>query len=151
MSLAAKIIVTAAVCLVVFAIGTVGLGVYLWSRHSGDLLEAGRKQTEQGVAFGKQTDESGCLGEAIARYKSNRGLAGSMATGIFVRACWEVSRPTPGFCDRVPKTLDVFTAGRWQVEQTKKAGIDDAFGGQIFGQLQAYCDSRARPAALDPR
>jgi hypothetical protein len=144
MSLAAKIVVTIVVCLVLFVVGAVGLGVYLWSRHSGALLEAGRKQTEQGLVFGRQTNESGCLDEAIARYKVNRGLAGSMATGIFVQACWKTSRPTPGFCDHVPKPFDVFRGGRWQVDQTKRAGIADQFGGQIFGQLQAYCGSKTQ-------
>jgi hypothetical protein len=142
MSLAARIVITIVVCVVLFVVGAVGLGVLLWSRHSGALLEAGNKQNEQGLVFGKQTDESGCLNEAIARYKSNRGLVGSMATAIFVQACWKASGPTPGFCDHVPKPFDVFTTARWQVEQTKRAGIADQFGGQIFGQMQAYCGSK---------
>jgi hypothetical protein len=144
MSLAAKIVVTIVVCLLLFVVGAVGLGVYLWSRHSGALLEAGRKQTDQGLVFGRQTDESGCLNEAIARYKGNRGLVGSMATGIFMQACWKTSRSTAGFCDHVPKPFDVLRAGRWQLEQAKRAGIPDQFGGQIFGQQQAYCGSKTQ-------
>ena len=143
MSLAAKIILTIVVGLILFTVGVVALGAYLWSRHSGDLVEAGRKQTEQGLAFGRETDEAGCLNEAVARYKGNRGFAGSVASGLFVQACWRASGPTAGFCDHVPKTLDVFRSARWQAEQTKRAGIDDPFGGQIFGQLQAYCGSKA--------
>jgi hypothetical protein len=143
MSLAAKIVLTIVTCFVLFAVGAVGLGAYLWSRHSGALLEAGRKQTEQGLAFGRQTDESGCLDQAIARYKSNRGVVGSVATSLFVQACWRASRPTPGFCDHVPKPFDVIRGGRWQIEQAQRAGIRDQFGGQIFGQQQAYCGSKA--------
>jgi hypothetical protein len=142
MSLAAKIILTIVGCLVLFAAGVVGLGAYLWSRHGHELLEAGGKQYDLGVAFGRQTDEAGCLNEAVTRYKANAGVAGSVSIGIFVRACWNVSRPTAGFCDQVPKPLDVFRAVRWQTEQTKKAGVDEQFGGQIFAQQRAYCDSR---------
>jgi hypothetical protein len=145
MSFGAKIAIVIVVGFVLCAIGAVGLAAYVWSRHSGELLEAGRKQAEQGVAFGSETDEAGCLNEAIRRYKANRGLAGSMATGLFVRGCWASSRPTAGFCDQVPKTLDIVAGSRWQVQQTKKAGIHDAFGGQIFAQLRAYCDSKRQP------
>jgi hypothetical protein len=153
MSLAAKIVITIAVCFVLVAAGAVGLGIILWKRHSGDLIEAGRKQYDQGVALGRLTDESGCLDEAVTRYKGNRGMTGSLAAGVFVRSCWMASRPTAGFCDHVPKPLDLFNAARWQVEQSKRAGIDEQFGGQIFAQQRAYCDVRKAPAsdAVTPR
>jgi hypothetical protein len=146
MSLGVKIILTVVVCFVLFAVGAVGLGVYLWSRHSGPMLEATRKQTEQGWAFGRQTDEVGCQDEAITRYKDNRGLSGSMASAMFVQACWRTSRPTAGFCDGVPSPFDVLRAGRWQTEQARRAGIgiNDPFGRQIFGQKQAFCDAKSR-------
>jgi hypothetical protein len=143
MSLAAKIVITVAVCFVLFVAGAVGLGVYMWKRHSGELLDAGKKQYEQGLAFGKETDESGCLDQALTRYKGNRGMTGSLSAGVFVRACWTSSRPTAGFCDRVPKPLDIFTAARWQVEQSRRAGVDEQLGGQIFAQQRAYCGSKS--------
>jgi hypothetical protein len=151
MSLGGKIILTVVVCLALFAVGMVGLGAYLWSRHGRELLEAGGRQYDRGVAFGRQTDESGCLDEAVTRYKRNGGVSGSIAAGVFVKACWTTSRPTAGFCDQVPKPLDVFRAARWQTEQSKKAGIDDQFGGQIFAQQRTYCDSRVPPPAVRPR
>ncbi|MEO5823936.1 MAG: hypothetical protein ABIT71_25805 [Vicinamibacteraceae bacterium] len=144
MSFAAKIILTVAVTLVVLAAGTVGLGVYLWSRHSGDLLDAGQKHFDLGQAFGEKTDESGCVAEAIIRYKANRGLTGSMATNIFLGACLGVSRSTAGFCDQVPKPFDFLKNRQWQDQQTKRAGIDDLFGRQVFALLQTHCASKVR-------
>jgi hypothetical protein len=154
MSFGAKIVLTIVVCLVLSVVGAVGLGALLWSRHSGALLEAGRKETEQGLDFGRQTDEAGCLDQAIARYKGNRGFSGSIATGMFVQGCWSVSRRTAGFCDGVPHPLDVdiFRAARWQKDQARRVGVDEPFGGQIFGQQRAYCGAKASPPkALSPR
>jgi hypothetical protein len=143
MSIGAKIILTIVVCVVLAAVAAVGAGALLWSRHGEELLQAGARQYEQGVAFGHDTDESGCLDAAIARYKGTRGMSGSLAAGVFVRGCWKSSRPTAGFCEGVPKPLDLLRAARWQRDQARKAGIDEQFGGQIFGQLRAYCDSKA--------
>jgi hypothetical protein len=142
MSLAAKVIVTMVGCLVLFVVGAIGIGAVLWSRHGHDLLEAGGRQYEQGLAFGRQSDEAACLDAALTRYKGNRGMTGSLAAGVFVGACWQRSRPTPGFCDGVPKPLDLLRAARWQTEQAKKAGIDEHFGGQIFAHLRNHCASK---------
>lgn len=144
MSLAAKIVITVVVCFVLAGVAAVGLGVLLWSRHGDELLRAGAKHYEEGVAFGQETDEAGCLDAALTRYKANRGMAGSLASGVFVRACWKASAPTAGFCDNVPQPLDLLRAARWQVEQSKKAGIDEQFGAQIFAQQRAYCGEKAK-------
>ena len=144
MSFAAKIVITIVVCFVLAAVGAVGLAAYLWSRHSGELTEATRKQTEQGFEFGQTTDESGCLTEAVARYRAKPGFAGSMATSMFVQGCFRTSRPTDGFCDRVPSPFDILRSGRWQTEQARKAGLTDPFGPTVFGQVEAYCDAKAR-------
>ena len=60
---------------------------------------------------------------------------------MFAKACWKASRPTPGFCDGVPKPLDILRASRWQVEQSRKAGVDEQYGGQIFAAQRTYCDA----------
>ena len=143
MSLAAKIILTIVVCFVLAVVAAIAAGALLWSRHGEDLLQAGARQYEQGAAFGRDTDESGCLEAAITRYKGDRGLSGSLAAGVFVRSCWKTSRPTAGFCDGVPTPLDLLRGARWQRDQARKAGIDEQFGGQIFSQLRAYCDAKA--------
>jgi hypothetical protein len=148
MSFAAKVVITIVVCFVLFAVGAIGLVAYLWSRHSGELAEAARVQAEQGAVFGRDTDEAGCLEEATARYKRNRGFSGAMATSMFVQGCWNTSRRTEGFCDGVPSPFDILRAGRWSQERARKAGLTDPFGPQVFGQLQAYCtDGRRRKDA----
>ena len=145
MSFAAKVAITIVVCFLLFAVGAVGLVAFLWSRHSGELMEATKKQTEDGFVFGRDADESGCLNEAITRYKAHPGFAGSMGTAMFVQGCWTTSRTSEGFCEGVPSPFDMLRAGRWQAMRSKQAGLTDPFAPQIFGQLQAYCfDARPR-------
>jgi hypothetical protein len=142
MSKAGKIIIAIAVAFFILIAGVMGFGVYWWSHHKNELLEAGKKQMDQGKEFGKKTDEQGCLDEAIARYKANRGFTGSLAAGLFLRTCLEASRPTQGFCDHVPKTLDIVNSVRWQLAESKRLGIDDDYGRQLLSQVQQYCESR---------
>ena len=151
MSLTGKIVITAVVCLLLCVIGTVGLGAYLWSRYGRGMVESTEKQHDQGLAFGRQTDESGCLNEAIARYKRNGGFTGYMPAGAFVQSCWRSSRPTDGFCDQVPKPFDLLTGARWKRAQASRVGIDQQYGGQIFVLQQAHCESRVSPPAPGPQ
>jgi hypothetical protein len=139
----AKILITLAICFVIFVGAVVGFGLYWWSQHKGELLEAGRKQAEQGREFGKKSDEQGCLDESITRYKGDRGFVGSISSGLFLRSCLEASRPTPGFCDQVPKQSEILKSARWQVDQAEKAGIGDQYGRQLFSQVQQYCESKS--------
>jgi hypothetical protein len=144
MTSAAKIVITIVVSFVIMAAGAVAVAVILVSRYGGELANAGTKSVEEGVAFGRETDEAGCLAEAIARYKANPGLGTSLSTGMFEQGCFKVSRPTEGFCDGVPSPIDVLRAGGWQKAKTRQAGIHDPFGAQIFAQVQAYCGTKTR-------
>jgi hypothetical protein len=152
MSRAAKIVLGILGVFLLVGIGVAGLGVYWWSRHGRQLLVVATDQYDQGQAFGHESDEAGCLEQALRRYKDSGGTAtGSIGASVFARACWNASRPTPGFCDAVPKPLDLLHAARWQVEQSRKAGVDEQYGGQIFAAQRTYCDARGRGAAPTAR
>jgi hypothetical protein len=144
MTTTAKIIILLVVSVILIAAAAVGVAVLLVSRYGGELAHASQRNVEQGVAFGRETDEAGCLAEAIARYKANRGLSGSLGAGMFEQGCLRASRPSAGFCDDVPSPLDFLRGGRWQMDQARRAGIHDQFSSQIFAQVQAYCDTKAR-------
>jgi hypothetical protein len=138
----AKIIIALVISFLILVSAVVGFGLYWWSQHKGEILEAGRKQAEQGREFGKKADEQGCLDESIVRYKGDRGFTGSIASGLFLRSCLEASRPTHGFCDQVPGQSEIIKSARWQLEQAEKAGIHDQYGRQLFSQVQQYCESK---------
>lgn len=141
MSKAAKIIITIVVCVMFLGLTVVGLGVYWWTHHSHEVFEAVENQYQEGHDTGKKSDEQACVDEAVARYKKNPGFTKGISAALFLRGCLDSSRPTPGFCEQVPRRTDFLRSARWQTEQAQKAGITDAFGKQMFQQIQDYCES----------
>jgi hypothetical protein len=151
MSKVGKVIIILAVSFLIFVIGVIAAAVYWWTHYSREIIEAGQRVYQEGEQLGKKSDEQVCLDEAISRYKANRGITGSISTGIFLRICLDASRPTPGFCDQVPKPTDIFKSSQWQIEQCKKAGISDSYCGTLFSQVQQYCQAKAaRPKPDSP-
>jgi len=142
MSRAGKIVIILVVCFLVIVGSVVAMGVYWWTHHSRELMESTQKVYKEGQDAGRKTDEQGCLNAAIARYKENTGFTGSISTSLFLRSCLDESRPTPGFCDGVPRRLEILRSAQWQIEQAKKAGINDNFGRQLFTQVQEYCETK---------
>jgi len=142
MSRAGKIVIAIVIAFIFVVAGAISAGVYWISRHGHEVFEAGEKAMNEGQEFGKKSDQQGCVDEAVSRYKANRGFGGALSASMFVRSCLDESRPTPGFCDNVPKPTDVFRSARWQIEEARKAGIADNFGQQIFSQVQNHCQSR---------
>jgi len=62
---------------------------------------------------------------------------------LFLRACLDSSRPTPGFCDDVPKQLEFIKAAQWQMQQCKQYGLSaEKQCGQLFTQVQTFCAAR---------
>lgn len=119
----------------------IGAGVYWWSQHKDELVEAGKRSIAEGREVGNGTDNQGCVSEAMSRYKQNAGFTGSITTKLFLKSCLEASRPTPGFCAGVPKMTEFIKSAQWQVERCKQFGISDQYCGQLFQEVQIHCES----------
>jgi hypothetical protein len=60
-----------------------------------------------------------------------------------MRACLEASRPTPGFCDDVPRQTEFMKAITWQQRQCQRYGLPpEKQCSQLFGQVQQFCELR---------
>src|SRR5262245_28161644 len=93
--------------IVVVVIGAIAIGVGVWwiSAHGPQFLERSKQTIAEGQKFGKGTDNQGCLTETISRHRQNPSLSGLVSTQLFINSCLVSSRPTPGFCDDVPKRI----------------------------------------------
>ncbi len=138
------------VTLIVGAVLLVGLialvagGVYLVRKYGPPLMEQGKQVMEEGESYGRQTDNEGCLTEGVARHKTADGFTELIKTNLFLRACLEASRPTPGFCDGVPGQLEFVKTAEWGHEQCRRHGLSaERQCGQLFAQVQQYCAARA--------
>jgi hypothetical protein len=84
---------------------------------------------KEGLARGTTSDD----------FKPRQGIV----RGTFIRACLESSRPTPGFCDGVPKR-SLANPGNydWTIEQCEKIGMDPSQTGckMVFHEQAWFCE-----------
>ena len=111
------ILITVVVLVVLSAIA-IGLGVYWIRAHGGEFVEKSKQTLAEGQKFGKETDNQGCVTETISRHKQNPGITGLLSTQLFLNACLQTSRPTPGFCD-IPEQLDFMKSAEWQQDHAR--------------------------------
>jgi hypothetical protein len=105
---------------VVLFVAAIIAGVYAVRRYGPELVEAGKQTVAEGEEYGRRTDNEGCLNEAVARQARAEGFRDMLKNSIFTRSCLEASRPTPGFCDAVPRQVEFMKAISWQMQQCKQ-------------------------------
>jgi hypothetical protein len=123
--------------LVIIAVGGVVYWVYQnkdeWVRSAEQLMDEGKK-------FGVNTNNEGCLNEALARHKRDKSLRGNISTPAFLTVCLQVSKPSPGFCDGVPQQNERMKSASWSLKKCSDAGLQSDQGCQaIFGIVQSHC------------
>ena len=136
-----KAILIISLCFVVLIIGAVGLGAYWLTKHKDELMKSAESARADGVEFGRKTDNQGCLSEVLRRHREHHGFSDSIVNNLFLTGCLEASRPTAGFCDDVPKSTEILESARWGIRKCTEENLSDSYCGQIFSQVQRYCDS----------
>jgi hypothetical protein len=142
-----KVLLVVGVLLVVLIVGGV-VAIYFLARAYGPgLVEAGKQTYGEGVEYGRRTDNEGCLNEAVARQARADGFADLIKNNVFMRACLDASRPTPGFCDGVPRRMEFMKSIGWQQQQCQHYGLSaEKQCSQLFQQVQQFCEQRGTPA-----
>ena len=149
----AKVLLIVGIVFVLLIAVLVGLGVYLWKQNGPQFIESARKAATEGREFGRERDNQACLMEAISRHKRSEGFGDLISTNLFLRGCLDASRPSPGFCDAVPGQTEFIKSAQWQREQCTKHGLTmEKQCGQLFTQVQQYCEARPeQPAPPDTK
>ena len=134
-----KALLIVAIVIVLLVLGCIGVGIYFWEKNKGALFAS----AEEGKTFGKTTDNKGCVDEAIARYKKDPGLGTLMTDSIFETSCLQTSRATPGFCEAVPKQLEISKSAEWRIEQCRAINLEkDSYCQQLFAPVQQFCEHK---------
>lgn len=140
-----KALLIIAAVILVLVVGAIAAGLYWWSQNKDALLAKGKATMEEGEDFGRTSDNRGCVDEAISRYKKEPGFTAAISSGLFETSCLDSSRPTPGFCNDVPKQTEFVRSGQWRVEQCRKVDLgSDSYCQQLFAPVQQYCERGAR-------
>ena len=145
-----KALLAVAIIVVLLVVGVVIGGVVWWSRNKDKLVGRAKEVMTEGREFGRSTDNQGCVDETMVRYKKEPGFASGISASIFSRACLDASRPTPGFCNDVPKPTEFIKSGQWRVEQCRRVDLSsDSYCQQLFQPVQEFCERKSRTSSND--
>jgi hypothetical protein len=142
-----KGLLVVAIVVVLLVLCVVGFGVFYVMKNKDSWLARGKEIAEEGKRFGDSTDNQGCVDEALRRYKAEPGFSAIIADSVFMRTCLDSSKPTPGFCDEVPKTTEFLKSAEWRLKQCRLAGLQSDNNCQnLFTPVQQFCEEGARPS-----
>lgn len=140
-----KVLLIVAIIVVLLIVGVVGAGVFWWVRNKDALMARAKEVVAEGQEVGKRSDNQGCVDEGVSRYKKEPGFTSAISNAIFMRTCLEASKPTPGFCDTVPRASEIMKSAEWQAEQCRRVDLaTDSYCRQVFQPVQQYCEAGKR-------
>ena len=143
-----KALLIVLVIIVVLVVGAIVAGVYWLSSNKDALIARGKAVITEGRDFGRNTDNQGCVDESISRYKQDPGFSSTISNSIFMRACLDSSRPTPGFCKEVPTPTEFIKSAHWRVSQCRRVDLaSDSNCQNLFQPVQQFCEERDRKSS----
>lgn len=140
-----KALLIIAILVVLLVVGVIAAGIYWWTQNKDALIAKGKAVVTEGRDFGRRSDNQGCVDQAISRYKNDPGFGSTISTSIFMQACLENSRPTPGFCDEVPRQTEFVKSAQWRLSQCRRVDLaNDNNCHQLFAPVQKFCEEQAQ-------
>ena len=101
------------------------------------------KVENEGVEFGKATDQRGCQDESLRRLRAairNHDLVKRRAVQLFAYGCFQTSRASADFCANAPHEDAFFANRKWSQSQCEKEGLGDDDGCRgVFMQVSEAC------------
>ena len=111
-----------------------------WNETNQQVVE---QQKREGADAGRQTDQQGCLSTALQRVESCKEseYRCTVNGGAFLKACWNESLPTDGFCGQVPAYNESATSDdkAWLKEQCSELGMLAKGCRLLMRQQQKLC------------
>lgn len=134
-----RILVAAGISLVIVAIAAV-ISLVSFLRKSGrETSQDYAPKQQEGVEFGRTTDQRGCINEGLRRGNKLGIFASRVENDYFVKGCLQSSRATPGFCDGVPSGFkNIFT--EWDEKQCNKTNVPRTICTGILGEQIEFCE-----------
>ncbi len=129
--------------IIVLIVGVVALAGFWFYKNKDALVAKTKAIATEARDFGRTTDNQGCVDESISRYKADPGFTTAISTTIFMRICLDQSRPTPGFCDNVPRQTEFIKTAQWRIEQCRRVELSrDNNCQNLFTPIQQFCEAR---------
>lgn len=131
--------------IVVLVVGAIVVGIVYVARNKDAWQAKGREVAAEGRNFGANSDNQGCVDESVGRYKKEPGYFNGFKASLFTQSCLEESRPTPGFCDRVP-VGDMMKLTEWRARQCQHYDLakDPNCERFLFMPVVIFCGEQRR-------
>jgi hypothetical protein len=130
---------------IVLAVGVVAIAGFLIYRNKDAIVAKTKEIANEAKNFGEQTDNQGCVDEAISRYKAEPGFTKVISASIFMRICLDNSKATPGFCNEVPKQMEFMKTAQWRRDQCQRVDLSrDSNCQNLFTPIQQFCEEGRR-------
>ena len=137
-----KALLIVAIVVVLLIVGVVGIGAFYIYKNKDAWMARAKEVANEGRSVGNTTDNQGCVDESLSRYKKEPGMTSVISNTIFMRTCLEASKPTPGFCDQVPKSTEFMKSADWRLKQCRLAGLQSDNNCQnLFTPVQQFCET----------
>jgi len=135
-----KIMLIVAVACVVLGVVAAVAG-FLWFRaHAGELRERAEAVRAEARELGASSTPDGCVGGALRRLDSGRGILDQAMAQAFLGGCLEAAPADPRFCEGVPARSEIMASVRWALGRCAELGrADDQACARILGEVQSYC------------
>jgi hypothetical protein len=147
-----KALLIVAIVVVLLIVGAVGIGAFYIMRNKDAWMARAKEVAAEGKSFGSTTDNQGCVDESLSRYKKEPGFTAIIANTVFMRTCLDASKPTPGFCDEVPKSTEFMKSADWRLKHGRLAGLQSDNNCQnLFTPVQQFCEMKGRRLTSEVR
>ena len=137
------------ILLIIFLVGLIIVATaifvgYRWVKsHEGELREMGAKTEHEGQEFGRGKDAEACVVEGLARTTScpQMNMVCQVKASVFFQSCLQTATIPPGFCEGVPKQLNIMATVKWQMSECARLGHpNDQRCTRFMTTLQKQCD-----------
>jgi len=129
-------LIVVGVVVLLLVVGVVGIGFYFY--------QSTQKVAAEAKAFAAQSDQAGCLKEAMSRQKENDSPFNLASSGAFLAVCLEGSKPTAGFCDGVPPSSDQQQTVQWVKARCQSSGLTEVTCTALMTIAQKHCEGGTR-------
>ncbi len=116
-------------------------GWWWWSQHGAEFQANTMKGIDQGIAFGKLTDQDGCLKEGFDRNHKNPDAVAAQFNLMFLSGCLSTAKPSPEFCQDVPSQWNTFAASRWTTQRCVAEGLNESTCPGMLNALIGHCQN----------
>lgn len=130
------VLITIGLAVIMAIAGVVVLWNYIGNRlQSPEVRQKNDKGIADGIAFGKTTDQNGCLEKGFLLQDKEDSF--DLSNTYFLEKCLISSQPTPNFCDGVP----FFSGGNWEADECKKLGRENKACDAAMFAKRDFCRS----------